>query len=281
MISTGRDGNDILARTVAHDEDVLDFGIQMAKGERLLFPADELKISIHNIGQENPTDSNGYAPVANTIWTWLQLPGGIGAVKNKHALYYFESAGRRLDTAYNLCMEALDIFDKSVQAIQTEPYMHVRAQMFQALGCAELMCVSLHRALDMLISIPNHFSVSLDTAVAEAQIMPSLTAIRHAVEHIDERTVGNVNRRSRSDAYSIFDQREFFGSYTLTYATHSLNLRSHIIPTIVSCRGKLFQAVVDQAGEARSNNSAIVALDDGVPDKNGSESSTNDSEDDS
>lgn len=261
VISIGRDGNDILARTVRHDEEILDFGINMQAGERLIFPPKKLTISIHDIEQENPEDNNGYAPIANTIWTWLHLPGGMSSTQNQHALYYLESAGRRLDTVYHLCREALGMLKSSGDDISTEPYMQVRTNMFKALGYAELVCVGLHRVIEMVLDLPSRFNVQFDTSTLVRGIAPALAAIRHAIEHIDERAIGNVHQRADRDAYTIFDQREFYISSALQYGNYSLNLNLHILPTILFCRDKLFQAVITQAGDARSNDDLIVALD--------------------
>ena len=266
VIATGKDANDVLARTVSHDEEILDFGIQLNAGERLVFPANKLRISIHDLEHKNPKDANGYAPIANVVWTWLNLPRGIdvNAAQNQHALYFLESAGRRLDTVYHLWQQSVEIIEGAQKAIKSDSHSQVRVKMFQALGYAELVCLGLHRVVVMVRDTQSHFNISFDArslCSLESKIAPALMAIRHAIEHIDERTLGNVRQSTHPDAYTIFDQAQFYTSDTITYGSHSLNLRQHILPTIVFCRNKLFQAVVSQAGETRSNNSPIVAFD--------------------
>ena len=274
VMAIGKDGHDVLARTVSHNEDILDFGIQMNAGERLVFPADKLKISIHDLEFRNSKDSNGYAPIANIVWTWLHLSGGVDPAQNQHVLYFLESAGRRLDTIYHLWLQSVDITKDFQQASNSESHSDLRAKMSQALGYAELICLGLHRVVEMVRDIPSHFSITFDPHSLhslETHIVPALRAIRHAIEHIDERTLGNVRQNAHPDAYTIFDQTEFYESGTLTYGNHSLDLKRHILPTIVFCRDRLFQAVVSQSSESRSNNSPIIFFDNEDDDSESSE----------
>ena len=251
VVPAGRDGNTVLGKTLNYGEPDSGDGITVRLGEKLLFPAGNLKVSIEDIDRENKPAPDGYTNLANTIWTWLQFRPSPDP-----ALFRFLfAAARRLDTAHSLCVSALnERGDRS-----DEPYIKKRARIFKALGYAELMCVALNRATTMIKEIPSSFTVSMIVPKEVDAILPPSKAIRDALEHIDERAFGIANARGKRhpDALSIFDQKDFFSLGVLRYANHSLDLKGHVLPALISARQFIFKVAVAKAGAATTYNSPL------------------------
>ena len=73
VVPAGRDGNCVFGRTLHEGE--VDSGQAVAyypyASEELCFPAGSIRFSIKDIDAQAKAGSHGYAPVANTVWTWL------------------------------------------------------------------------------------------------------------------------------------------------------------------------------------------------------------------
>ena len=240
VVPAGREGNTIIGRTLNHGEPDSGEKITAHPGEKLLFPAGNVKISIRDIDRDKGLDPDGYAAVSNTVWTWLLF----GRPADPELFRFLFAAARRLDTAHALCVNALDeLGDHS-----NESYVRQRARIFKALGYAELMCVAFSRAIAMIEKIPSEFASSTAVPNSVDAISRALHSIRHAMEHIDERAVGSVRRQQHPDALSIFNQDDFFSSGVLRYANHSLDVQAQVIPALLSARQFIFEAAVEKTG---------------------------------
>ena len=249
VIPTGRNGSTVLARTLNYGEPDSGEGIVLQPGERLLFPPGSVKATIQDIDRDNTPDSYGYAVIANTVWTWLQ----IGPSPDPKSFNYLFSAARRLDSAHALCVSAMSEFDNNSDKS--------RARIFRALGNAELMCIALNRANKMIKDIPTKWSVATTVPDEVDTILPALMAIRNAFEHIDERAMGQARHEQQTDALSIFNQIQFVTSGVLRYAGYSLDLRSQVIPALIASRKFIFDVAIERGGRAKTVN---VPIDFGV-----------------
>jgi hypothetical protein len=135
---------------------------------------------------------------------------------------------------------------------QDEPFIKARRRLFGALGLAETMCVALGRALDMLARVPSQFSISVSLPPSVSRLLPALREIRNAFEHIEDRALGNVQRKPHADALSIFDQRELVSRGVLRYGAHSLDLQDEILPMLVQARHFVLDAAIETAGAVRT-----------------------------
>jgi hypothetical protein len=183
--------------------------------------------------------------VSNTLWTWLVF----GAPPDPAFFRFLFAAARRLDSAHSLCTDVLGALTD-----RPEPFIKARQRLFAALGFAELMCVALGRAIDMLRSVPSQFSVPMPLPGNVSTLIPALREIRNAFEHIEDRALGNVHGKPHADALSIFDQRDLISSGVLRYASHSLNLRSEVLPMLVESRRLVLEVAAATAGAARTLN---------------------------
>ena len=249
VIPTSRDGSTVLARTLNYGELDSGEGIVLQPGERLLFPPGSVKVTIQDIDRDNTPDSDGYTVIANTVWTWLQ----IGPSPDQNFFNYLFAAARRLDSAHALCVSTISEFDNPPD----ELFIKSRARIFRALGNAELMCIALNRADRMVKDIAAKWLVAATVPDEVDTILPALTAIRDAFEHIDERAMGNARHEQQTSALSIFNQVEFVTSGILRYANFSLDLRSHVIPALIASRKFIFDVAIEKGGRAKTVNVPI------------------------
>ena len=249
VISTGRDGSTVLARTLNYGELDSGDGIILQHGERLLFPPGSVKVTIQDIDGGNTADSDGYVVIANTVWTWLQ----IGPSLDQNVFNYLFAAARRLDSAHALCASTMGEFDNPPD----ELFIKSRARIFRALGNAELMCIALNRADRMIKNIAAKWLVETTVPDEVGTILPALTAIRDAFEHIDERAMGNARHEQQTGALSIVNQIEFVTSGILRYANYSLDLRSQVIPALIASRKFILDVAIEKGGRAKTVNVPI------------------------
>ena len=251
VVPVGRDGNIIIVKTLNHGQPDTGQGITRSADEKLLLPPGHARITIQDIDKENNQYPDGYVDVSNTIWTWLQ----IGPSPDPVLFRLLFAAARRLDTAHDLCVNALD----QLKGPSDEPFINTRARAFKALGYAELMCVAFNRAIRMINIIPSKFTVSAVVPKSVDAIFPALKDIRDALEHIEERAFGIVSASGSQhpDALTIFDQDDFYSSGVLSYAGHALDVRAGVVPTLVSSRQFVFNVAVEKAGAAITNNVPI------------------------
>ena len=74
LVPLGRKGNIVYARSLRRGEEDTGEGVHVKAGEQLVIPAGELIINSREVdAYYNPAGTGGYAPVANTVWTWYQM----------------------------------------------------------------------------------------------------------------------------------------------------------------------------------------------------------------
>ena len=239
VVPAGRNGSRVYGRTLNHGEADSGEGISIEPGETLEFPAGSISVTMADVDRYAEPGSDGYAPVANTVWTWLAIPPGQD---DQEFVNYLLAAARRLDAAHKHCAAALNFLDNP----PAEQGFRAREEMFGALGSAESMCVALSRAIRMIGSARATISSPAAVPTAVKAIMEAVVAIRNAFEHIDERAIGRARRENSVDAMTVFDQSDFFASGVLRYAGHSLDIRGEVMPALIA--GRRF--VVDAATRA-------------------------------
>ena len=237
VVPIGSDGHTVYARTLNFGEADNGEFITVEPGDTLIFPAGTMKVTIADVDRYSEQTPDGYAPVANTVWSWLAIPprAPLLTVHN-----YMLAAARRLDIAHVHCMGALS----GLAACSSQAsFLKTRAVMFEALGHAESMCIALSRAVRMLRQAKGKVSVKIAVPVAVDTVESRVRSIRDAFEHIDERAEGKAMREGPADAMSVFDQNDFFTSGILRYAERSLDIAGEAVPAMVASRQFIIDAV--------------------------------------
>ena len=100
----GRNGNKVYGRTLNQGEPDTDEGILVEVGETLEFPAGSISVTMAHVDQYSKPGASGYAPVANTVWSWLAIhPREC----DQSFVNYLLAAARRLDAAHAHCSRTL------------------------------------------------------------------------------------------------------------------------------------------------------------------------------
>ena len=249
VVPTAQKGNTVIGRSLNYGESDDGRGIERRLGGRVLFLPGSLKITIDDVDRNNTPGSDGYAPLANTIWTWLTT----GPSPDETIFYYLFAVARRMDTAHKLCVASINLLSGRPD-ISSLPG---RAQLFEAFGYAEMMCVAFNRAIEMIRCVPSQFSSSVAAPSSITALFPALTEIRNSFEHIEDRAMGQVRNKPHQDAISIFHQPDFFKSGVLRYASHSLDLVKEVLPALVAGRQYIFDVAVEKSGPSIVINQPI------------------------
>ena len=243
LVPDGREGNKVFARSLRPGEVDTGEAVHVEAGEELAIRAGGFSVGSDEIDALSPLGMGGYAPVANTIWTWHQFKGEqLG-----YFLFIFGFA-RRLDAAHRSWSEAMKDRENAI----SEGGFARRAGFFNALATAEVTIVALHRATTMAETLVQKHCPDLAVPNEVQEIQPALKEMRDAFEHIDERAEGKVgmNRKLDSGALSIFDQPDFVESVVLRYKEYSLNFDGDVLAALLACR-KLIVESIDSRALAR------------------------------
>lgn len=249
VVSKVQEGNTVIGRSLSYGESDDGRGIERRLGGRVLFPPGSLKITLGDVDRNNTPGLDGYAPLANTIWTWLTA----GPFPDKTIFYYLFAAARRMDTAHKLCVASLNLLTRRPD-ISSLPG---RADLFEAFGYAEMMCIAFNRAIEMIRCFPSQFTSSVAAPSSVTALFPALTKIRDSFEHIEDRAIGQIRNKPHQDATSIFHQPDFFKSGVLRYASHSLDLAKEMLPALVAGRQYLFDVAAEKSGPSIVINKPI------------------------
>lgn len=256
VLPVRREGNKVFVRTLRYGEEDTGESVQLQAGEQLVFEPGAFVIDSRQIDAQSPKGFGGYAPVANTVWTWYQIvPEKLGFF-----LFIF-SLARRIDAAHNLWASAIQARNKA----REEGGIPRRSGFFNELAMAEVAIIALHRGIEMVYSLIDAFCLELDVPENVRKIRPAVEEIRHAFEHIDARAQGRVgqSKKMHPDALSIFHQPDFFESSLLNYKGHSLNFEDDVISALLDCRTFIMAAVDARAKQGASNTNTEQSSDKG------------------
>ena len=251
VVPTKEAGRVVYGRTLnvgesAHDAE----GIRVDPGRTIIFPPGSIKITIRDTDRYAKFGPDGYAPVTNTVWSWINIPP---QTFDQESHYYLLSTARRLDVAHAQCVQTLVRLRESSQQ---SSFLKKRTFLFNSLGHAESMCIALNRAIRMICQAKSRIFVKAEIPADVSLISNKVKSFRDAIEHIDDRAFGEARREAPTDAMSIFDQTKFFLSGVLTYAGLSLNIGKEIVPAMVAARQFVLDAVT-VAGSTKTINTEI------------------------
>ena len=244
LVPDGREGNKVFARSLRPGEEDTGEGVTVHAGEQLIIRPGGLVINSDEIDALSPKGYGGYAPVANTVWTWYSIVG-----EQVGFFVYFFALARRLDAAH----AAWELAIRERDNARSEGAIGQRIGFFRALSEAEVAVIALHRAIDMLLQFNNDvFHLGLEIPDSLRKLEPIVKAMRDAFEHIDDRAQGKINQRGKMDAeaLTIFDQPDFIGSSILHYRDNDLDFYEDVLAALLSCR-ELVLKVIDLRANAQ------------------------------
>ena len=250
-----RVGNLVYGRSLRPGEPDNDQGIPIFDEMSLSFPVGSIRLTIVDVERHSELEAGGYAPAANVVWTWLALPP---KADRQVFVEYLLAASRRLDEGHAHCQRALSHLNRLQEMdsastngsttpangkwIPPQAAFRARESAAEAWGAAESMCVSLARVVRMITDAQRTIGTTIAVPNEIRRIESAASAIRHAVEHIDERAAGRAHRESPDVAVSIFDQTDLFAAGVLRYANHALDIRQDVVPALLAGRRFILEA---------------------------------------
>ena len=109
---------------------------------------------------------------------------------------------------------------------------------------AEVTVISLSRAMEMIERLEKEFWLGLRFPEKFDSNKLALRRIRNALEHIDDRAMGQAKDGTADSALSIFFQPYFVDQGILTYAGHALSFAEGLPLVLSECR-ELIKSVID------------------------------------
>ena len=240
VVPDGRDGNVVFGRTLRWGEADDGRGVTVARGEKFTIPKGRLVVQLDHIDSLSELGPGGYAPVANTIWTWYQVGPNPDAGVYRALL----SLSRRVDTAHELWAISVKQRKEALDTWLCSP--SERRLLFQAWGAAEMAVIALHRAVRLVEMLARWLDVEVPDDVRG--VAASVKFLRDGLEHIDERAKGMVKRQIDPAALDIFDQEDFIENGRLTYDGHVLDIEMDMIGALLGCRRLIMCVARDKAG---------------------------------
>ena len=255
IVPVGREGNKVFVRTLRHGEEDTGETVRLRLGERIVFRAGDLVIDSRQIDAMSPKGLGGYAPVANTVWTWYRI-----ASERADFLFFFFALARRLDAAHALWALAVKERDQAKE----EGGIPQRSGVFNTLATAEMAIVALNRAINMANTLIKEYCPDLELPASVQEVQGTILEMRNAFEHIGDRAQGKVNRTkiSYKDAWSIFNQPDFIEESMLRYKEHSLHFDKDVIGALLDCRELIMQAIDSRAALHARNGRQQAESDD-------------------
>ena len=234
-----REGKNVYLRSLRPGEQDSGEGVRIEAGESVLFDAGDLSFNSRQVDAFlSSPGPDGYAPVANTVWTWYHIvPRHVGF------FLFFFSLARRADAAHALWTAAIEARDEARKESGTSR----RHAAFKALATTEMTVIALHRCFEMMYGLVDKFCPGLPIPASVNTIRPAIKEMRDAFEHIDDRAQSRINQRGtvHPDALTIFNQPGFVHSSVLRYKAHALNLETEVIAALLDAREFIMKAIED------------------------------------
>ena len=236
LVPAGSDENTVYARSLRLGEEDTGEVVHVPAGKRLVIRVGDLSIDSEELDAKSPKGRGGYAPVADTIWTWYQIAG----VEDVKLLMLLLAASRRLDAAHVFWSETMGALEET----PTLAGNLRRSALFRALAMAEVTLISLSREMEMINRLEKEFSLGLQMSEKFESNMRVLRQMRNALEHIDDRAMGQATDGTADSAMSIFFQPYFVDQGIVTYAGDALSFTEGVPLVLIECR-ELVKSVID------------------------------------
>ena len=236
LVPAGSDDNTVYLRSLRHGEEDTGEVAHIPAGKRIVIRAGDLSIHSEEIDAKSPKGRGGYAPIADTVWTWYRIAGAEDA----NLLMLLLAAARRLDASHVFWAATTAALEESrgLRGIER------RAALFRSLAMAEVTVVSLSRAVALIHRLEKEFALGLRFPQNFDSNTEALRRMRNALEHIDDRAMDQARDGTADSAMSIFFQPLFVDQGILTYAGEGLSFATGAPGVLLACRD-LLKSVID------------------------------------
>jgi len=213
-----REPGRVFVRTIAPPDEPP--GVPVYEGEQVVFEPGAVRLDLDEIDRYYGQHFND-EPLAPVLWVWLQ----IGRPPKKEALLFVMAAARRLDVALRLLKGVSEHVDRFHRILNDNGFgPELQTQFAAGIGDLEVAIVALGRAADMTNQLRDHFPIAAALNVQSVATLASLRDIRNAYEHIEDRALGQVQRKPHADAHTAFDHHPIFVNRVIQYGQHSVTI---------------------------------------------------------
>lgn len=241
VVPDGQEGSTVYMRTLRFGEADDGRRVHRKPGQRVAFRPGSLAIELDALDEHFASYAEGYAPLTNTVWTWLSL---ARQERDASSVRYVLAAARRLDAAAITWSRVTDLFAALEAMPEGSVGPRTRATAFELIALVELAIIALCRVVDM-VGRAERVGASVPIPAVVVRLSPDLKAIRDAFEHIDERATGKVRGEPHPQATSAFDQTRLLTQQVITYADLEVHA-GDVGELLTSCR-QFFKDVVRPA----------------------------------
>jgi hypothetical protein len=241
VVPDGRNGSTVYGRTLHPDEPDTGLAPQLRPGDSFELRAGSLTFSIDSVDVSTATKfEDGYAFIANTVWTWMSVRSALnGKVLSDDVHRFLLSAARRLDASY----EAFSLLHSKLKELEKVEYgIQQRNLIFEIMGLVEMAIIAMNRALQMAWQIHERYHLTINFPNSVKNKLSTLTQIRNAYEHIEDRALGLVRGKPNLDALSIFNYERLFKEGIATYGNYELDIYKETIDLLIDTRQYLKEA---------------------------------------
>ena len=235
LVPAGSDENTVFARSLRPGEEDSGEAVHVPAGKQLMIRAGDLSFSSDEIDARSPKGRGGYAPVADTLWTWYRVRGA----KDQSLLMLLLAAARRLDATHVFWSATMDALEESATLAGIER----RSTLFRALAMAEVTVITLSRGVEMLYRLEERFGLGLQIPEEIDSFRETLRRMRNALEHIDDRAMGEARDGTADRAMSIFFQPLFVDKGVLTYAGEDMLFTKGVPVVLGHCREVIMNVI--------------------------------------
>jgi hypothetical protein len=246
VLPDGRDGSTVYGRTLLPNEPDTGLGVQLRPGDNFAFRPGSLTISVDSVDTSAAIKfEDGYASIANTVWTWVSLYQTFSRkILPEEVFRFLLSAARRLDASYG----AFSLVRSKLKELETVEYgIRQRNLIFEIMGSVETAIVAMNRAFQMALQIHEDYSINVHFPDSVINKLSALKEMRNAYEHIDDRALGCVRGKPHIDALSIFNYERLFEEGIATYGSHELDIYNETISLLIDTRQYLKEAMSELA----------------------------------
>lgn len=171
-----REGDKVFVRTLRPDEDPeTTKPATLRAGDRLVFEAGALSITVETLDAPAVAGRGGYAPVAGTVWRCNQI---LLKTHPEHLRRRLFELARKLDATFILWSSVMDLAEEENSKPQQVTKLHL---LLNALALIEELFVPLAKALRIIRELSN--SCSLDMPNALQDVGDGLIKLRNKTEH--------------------------------------------------------------------------------------------------
>lgn len=199
----------------------------------------DVTVELEYLDSLEPATESGHVPLTPALWTWLNVGEHHDPTRTRYVL----AAARRLDAANQLLITVNQQRQALDQAGLGGP--QIRRHLFHLVGDVEMAVVALARAVDMVRQASKLIGCPVAVPAEVTSSWDALNALRNAYEHIEDRALGQVQKKPHPDALTIFDQARLLTDSVLVYGHHELNMITEIPGILAAVRRFLKDATAN------------------------------------